>query len=58
MAGSRNGVKSHILLQEPGELFTHCYGHTHSLAVSDLLKQVKLLKFNMDTTLGNISILT
>ena len=50
MAGSRNGVKSQILQQEPRALFTHCYGHALSLGIADSIKNVKILKSHMDTT--------
>lgn len=50
MAGSRNGVKTQILREEPRALFTHCYGHSLNLAVADTIKNVKFLQSNMDTT--------
>ena len=50
MAGSRNVVKSQLLMLEPRALFTHCYGHALSLAVGDSIKHVKSLRSNMDTT--------
>ena len=50
MAGARNGVKSQILKVQPRALFTHCYGHSLSLAVSDCIKNVRFLQSNMDTT--------
>ena len=50
MAGSKNGVKSQILKQEPRALFTHCYGHALSLSVADTIKNIPLLRCTMDTT--------
>lgn len=50
MAGSRNGVKSQILREEPRALFTHCYGHALSLSVGDTIKDIPLLRSTMDTT--------
>ena len=44
MAGSRNGVKTQILQEEPHALFTHCYGHSLNLAVSGLIKNIKFLQ--------------
>ena len=50
MAGSKNGVKTQLLAEEPDALFTHCYGHALSLSVTDTVKNVALLKSTMDTT--------
>ena len=50
MAGSKNGVKSQILKQEPRALFTHCYGHALNLSVADTIKNIPLLRSTMDTT--------
>ena len=50
MAGSRNGLKTHILQEEPCALFTHCYGHSLNLAVADAIKSLSFLQSNMDTT--------
>ena len=47
MAGSRNGVATQILLEEPRALFTHCYGHSLNLAVCDSIMQCKIA---MDVT--------
>ena len=49
MAGSKNGVKSQILKQEPRALFMHCYGHALSLSVADTIKLIPLLASTMDT---------
>ena len=50
MAGSRNGLKTQILQEEPRALFTHCYGHSLNLAVADAIKSLSFLQSNMDTT--------
>ena len=48
MAGSRNGVKSQILKQEPRALFMHCYGYALSLSIADSVKLIPLLASTMD----------
>ena len=48
MAGCRNGVASRILSEEPCALFAHCYGHSVNLAVSDTIKQCKLIIDSLD----------
>lgn len=50
MSGSRNGVKTQILQLEGKALYTHCYGHVLSLAVSDTIKGIASLRSCMDTT--------
>ena len=50
MAGSKNGVKTQILKEEPRALLVHCYGHSLSLAIGDSIKKIKILQSNMDTT--------
>ena len=50
MAGSRNGVKSQLLKEEPRALFMHCYGHALSLSIADSVKLIPLLASTMDTT--------
>ncbi len=41
-------MKSQLLKLEPWALYTHCYKHSLSLAVSDSVINVKLLRSNMD----------
>ena len=48
MAGAKGGVAAMIKSEEPRALFTHCYGHSLNLAVSDTLKK-KILKDATDT---------
>ena len=50
MAGSRNGLKTQILQEEPRALFTHCYGYSLNLAVADAIKSLSFLQSNIDTT--------
>ncbi len=38
MSGIRNGVAKQILDKQPNAFFTHCYGHSLNLAVSDTVK--------------------
>ena len=42
MAGIRNGVAKKIRDEEHRALFTHCYGHSLNLAVSDTIKNALL----------------
>ena len=48
MSGSKTGVQSHFLQREPRALFTHCYGHSLSLAVGDALKSNKVCRDALD----------
>ena len=50
MAGSKSGVMTQILREEPCALYTHCYGHSLSLSVGDTVKGVKFLQSIMDVT--------
>ena len=50
MAGIRNGVAKKIRDEEHRALFTHCYGHSLNLAVSDTIKKCALMKSTLDTT--------
>ena len=50
MAGSRNGVKSQILKQEPRALLMYCYGHALSLSIADSARLIRLLGSTMATT--------
>ena len=50
MAGSRSGVSTQILSEEPRALFTHCYGHSLNLAVCDYIKKCKIIHDAMDVT--------
>ena len=42
MAGSRIGVATQLLAEEPRALLRHCYGHVLKLAVGDAIKQSKI----------------
>ena len=48
MAGSRSGVATRILEEEPKVLYTHCYGHALSLACSDSVMRCKLMRNALD----------
>ena len=50
MAGSKSGVATQILSEEPRALFTHCYGHSLNLAVCDSIKQCKIIQDALDVT--------
>ena len=50
MAGSRKGVVTQIRALEPRAMYTHCYGHALNLAVSDTVKQNKILRDVLDIT--------
>lgn len=38
MSGVRTGVAKRIIDEEPKAFYTHCYGHSLNLAVSDTMK--------------------
>ena len=50
MSGQRSGVATQIRQEEPRALYTHCYGHSLNLAMSDTIKGVKLMRNAMDVT--------
>lgn len=50
MAGSRTGVATQILSLEPRALYTHCYGHSLSLAMCDTMKLCKGARDALDIT--------
>ena len=50
MCGIRSGVAKQIQDEEPRALFTHCYGHSLSLAASDTIKKCKTMKSALETT--------
>ena len=49
MAGARGGVAAKIQQIEPRAVFTHCYGHTLNLGVSDAIKRSIIMKDCLDT---------
>lgn len=49
MSGIKNGVAKLICDDEPRAVYTHCYGHALNLAVNDMLKQCKTLKYCLET---------
>ena len=50
MFGAKTGVAKQIMVEEPHALFTHCYGQSLNLAVSDSIRRVTMMKDAMDTT--------
>ena len=50
MRGLRNGVAKQIQDAEPRAIYTHCYGHSLSLAASDTIRSCKPLKAALETT--------
>ena len=50
MSGIKSGIAKQISNAELRALFTHCYGHALNLAVSNLLKQSKLMSDALDLT--------
>ena len=51
MAGIKSGVATVLQKEEPRAILTHCYGRSLQLAVSDTVKQVKLMQDTLDVTL-------
>ena len=49
MSGTKNGVANLIYDDEPRAVYTNCYGHALNLAVNDMLKQCKTLKYCLET---------
>ena len=49
MAGSKHGVATQLLSEEPRSIQTHCYGHALNLAVADTMKQSKVCHDVLDT---------
>lgn len=50
MTGVRNGVAKRIQDEQPNAFFTHCYGHSLNLAVSDTVRQCNTMKSALETT--------
>ena len=48
MQGTRSGVGTRFLEEEPCALYTHCYGHSINLAASDAIKHTKVMKCAME----------
>ena len=49
MSGIRNGVAAQISSEEKRAIYTHCYGHSLNLAVSDCIKKNKVCPNALDT---------
>ena len=50
MSGVRSGVAKQFLDEQPKAFFTHCYGHSLNLAVSDTIKKCQTMKKALDMT--------
>ena len=48
MTGSKTGVATRLMAEEPCALLTHCYGHALNLAVGDAIKQSKVCHDALD----------
>ena len=51
MSGCRSGVATILQAEQPTAFYTHCYGHSLNLAVSDTMKNSATMKRALDTTL-------
>lgn len=50
MSGCRSGVAKQIMQEQPLAFFTHCYGHSLNLAISDTIKQSSVMKKALNIT--------
>ena len=50
MSGAKSGVAQRIQDAEPRAAFTHCYGHAIRLAVCDVLKHSRPIKYALEIT--------
>jgi hypothetical protein len=50
MSGSKRGVATQLMTEEPRALLTHCYGHALNLAVSDAMKKSNVCRVALDIT--------
>ena len=50
MSGKKSGVAKRISDEEERAVFTHCYGHSLSLAACDSVKRSKIMKNALETT--------
>ncbi len=48
MSGRRSGLAKKIMDEQPLAFYTHCYGHSLNLAVSDLIKNSSTMKRVLD----------
>ena len=49
--GIKNSVSEQISSENPKAFFTHCFGYALNFAVWDMVKNVRFLKDNKETTL-------
>ena len=50
MSGSKSGVATTLICEEPRAVYTHCHGHALNLACGDTIRQSKLMKDALNTT--------
>lgn len=50
MAGKKSGVAVKLQKDEPRAIYTHCYGHSLSLACGDSIKQCKVMRDSLEIT--------
>ena len=50
MSGTRKGVVKQLSDIEKRAVYTHCFGHSLNLAISDSIKQSKVMRDALDTT--------
>ena len=50
MCGSKSGVASQLMSEEPRATFMHCYGHALNLAAGDTVRKNRILRDTLDTT--------
>ncbi len=50
MSGKNAGVVPKVLKEKTKALYTHCYGHSLSLACGDAIKRSKIMKDSLNTT--------
>ena len=48
MKGPRSGVAKQLVDEEPRAIYSHCYGHSLNLAISDTIKGCKIMKDSLD----------
>ena len=51
MRGYRRGVSTQIMNKVPWAIYMHCYGHFLNLGCQDTVRNIKVMKDALDTTL-------
>lgn len=57
MMGAKAGVAAKIEEIEPQAVFTHCYGHSLNLSVSDTIKHLPAMKDCLDTSIELVKLI-